>query len=225
MLRNDSGTSSTNARPQWSRKQRVINPSFQWKYTLTLALTAFVVCSAMSLALYGVLHQQARMRATNPESAPAAVATVILCFGAGFGLVSAIALGIWSIFVTHRICGPLFVLSGYFTELGTGRIPKPRPLRKKDEFKDLYATFKKTTESLRSQRESELAALTQAEAIAHSVADGDLEACQHALESIANRLAELRKQAMESLGEEFVANSTTSPDKKVEAAPSPVGVG
>lgn len=209
---------------RYQRRQYVINPTFQWKYITSLAVAAFILCSALSLALYGVLHQQARLRAINPEGSAAAVGAVILGFGIVFGMISAVGLGVWSLFITHRICGPLFVLSRYFEELATGCIPKPRPLRRKDEFKDLYAAFKKATDSLRAQRRSELAVLTEMEAEVESAARGDSEACRKALESVAMQLGDLRKLAAKSLGESVVdAPCTAAP--AIGAAQTPVAVG
>ena len=47
---------------------------------------------------------------------------------------------------THRISGPLYVMSNYFKEMIDGKYPDPRPLRKKDDllkFYDLVTQFVK----------------------------------------------------------------------------------
>ena len=43
--------------------------------------------------------------------------------------------------ITHRIAGPIHVISNYFKVIIAGEIPKPRPLRDKDELKDFYDLF------------------------------------------------------------------------------------
>ena len=54
--------------------------------------------------------------------------------------------------MTHRIGGPLYVLQKQFEELCQGRIPKPRRLRKRDEFKELFATYKEFVGSYASRQ-------------------------------------------------------------------------
>ncbi len=43
--------------------------------------------------------------------------------------------------LSHRITGPIYVLTTYLRELREGREPHVRPLRKHDEFKDFYREF------------------------------------------------------------------------------------
>jgi uncharacterized membrane protein YraQ (UPF0718 family) len=43
--------------------------------------------------------------------------------------------------LTHRIAGPIYVISNYFKVMIAGEIPKPRPLRDKDELKEFYDLF------------------------------------------------------------------------------------
>jgi len=43
---------------------------------------------------------------------------------------------------THRIAGPIFVMSMYMRQIVEGKMPDSlRPLREKDEFKDFYSLF------------------------------------------------------------------------------------
>ncbi|MFQ5494920.1 MAG: hypothetical protein ACE5EX_06025, partial [Phycisphaerae bacterium] len=195
MASNDTGTGEQKQGRANRRRQYVVNAAFQWKYTITLAITVFVLSSVLSTVLYGVLHQRARMRAMNPEGYVAEVGSVILLFGIGFALVAALGLGVWSFFMTHRICGPLFVLHRYIEELCAGPIPTPRNLRRKDEFKDIYASFTTATETLRRRKESELAVLTEAEATLQSAMGADAATCGPAIATVAGQLEELRRRA------------------------------
>ncbi|HSA15053.1 MAG TPA: signal protein, partial [Spirochaetota bacterium] len=54
--------------------------------------------------------------------------------------------------MTHRISGPLFVMTNYMKEVINGKYPSPRPLRKKDELKDFYDVFGQMVQKIR-QRE------------------------------------------------------------------------
>ncbi|HOJ28820.1 MAG TPA: hypothetical protein PL059_07070 [Spirochaetota bacterium] len=49
---------------------------------------------------------------------------------------------------THRVAGPMFLLKRYMNEIIEGKVPEIRPLRKGDEFKDVFDTFTKMVESL-----------------------------------------------------------------------------
>ena len=54
---------------------------------------------------------------------------------------------------THRIAGPIFVMSMYMRQIVEGTIPETlRPLRKKDEFKSFYDLFGQMVETLRAAK-------------------------------------------------------------------------
>jgi len=42
---------------------------------------------------------------------------------------------------THKISGPIYVISNYIKEIINGNYPDPRPLRTKDELQDFYKLF------------------------------------------------------------------------------------
>lgn len=205
------------------RRRYLINSTFQWKYTLTLAVTVFLITSALSSVLYGLLHQQARMRVMNPETYTANVGTVMLVFAIAFGLVSAMGVGFWCFIVTHRICGPLFVMDRYLRDLGDGCVPKPRPLRRKDEFKELYATFTRATDFMSSQKRRELTTLTEMAQRAAGCKDAEAAECHEALASMADQLDLLRREAADVLGEKVDSVSASSGGASV-AQPETAGV-
>lgn len=56
---------------------------------------------------------------------------------------------------THRIAGPVFVMSRYMREMLAGRTPQTlRPLRKHDEFQEFYKLFRDMVELFRSKKGS-----------------------------------------------------------------------
>lgn len=176
----------------YRRRQLIINPSFQWKYTITVALMVFVITSIMSIVLYGVLHQQARMRAMNPTTYHAEVGLVVLGSAVAFSALTAAAIGFWGIIATHRICGPLFVVGRYLDELTKGTIPTVRPLRQKDEFTEFYATFTGAMAALQARQRSELSAINETLEIARSAVNADDAARRQAVASLADRIEALR---------------------------------
>jgi nitrogen fixation/metabolism regulation signal transduction histidine kinase len=54
--------------------------------------------------------------------------------------------------ITHRISGPIYVISNYFREIIEGNIPEPRPLRNKDELKEFYNLFIALVESFKKEK-------------------------------------------------------------------------
>ncbi len=52
---------------------------------------------------------------------------------------------------THRIAGPVFVMSNYMKEIIDGKHPQLRQLRRKDEFKEFYALFSRMVESIKKR--------------------------------------------------------------------------
>lgn len=56
---------------------------------------------------------------------------------------------------THRISGPIYVMSKYMDEIINGNYPKTRPLRKDDELKEIYDLFLKMVHTLKQREESE----------------------------------------------------------------------
>jgi len=55
---------------------------------------------------------------------------------------------------THKISGPIFVMSNYMKEIIDGKFPSPRPLRDRDELKNFYNLFTKMVNTLK-ERERE----------------------------------------------------------------------
>lgn len=55
------------------------------------------------------------------------------------------------VFITHRISGPIHVMVQYLREVKKGKIPKVRPLRKKDELQEFYKELYETIDYLFSK--------------------------------------------------------------------------
>lgn len=50
---------------------------------------------------------------------------------------------------THKISGPIYVMSGYMKDIIDGKIPAPRKLRKDDELQEFYELFTKMIQTLK----------------------------------------------------------------------------
>jgi hypothetical protein len=209
--------------PRRRRRQYLINPSFQWKFAIWVMLDVFVVCSLLALVMFGVLEQSVRWRVLNPD-APRTLHTLLVIFGfaGGFGVVAAAGLGLWSVMITHRLCGPLYVVGRGLKELAAGRLPTLRPLRKKDEFKDFYALFQGTVDSLKQAKSTELTALTQILQVVESAARADDPARRNACDFVAERVRVLRKQAADALSNQ-TDDLPDEPPGDADAPATPLG--
>ena len=202
MQREETDQRTSRGPRQRRRRSYIIKPAFQWKYAISFALAACLIASIMSAGLYQVLHQQARLRAMSPETYNAEVGLVVLGSASAFAVLVAAALGLWFIVMTHRICGPLYVLEVYLAELAKGRLPRLRPLRRRDEFKEVHAAFAKAIDAWKGRRRAELAALNEAAGSARSALGGDDDDRKRALGSLASQIEDLSAMVLESLGEE-----------------------
>jgi hypothetical protein len=194
------------------RRQYVVNPAFQWKFAIWIMLDVFALCALLALVLFGVLEQHVRWRVLNPNTPHTAEAVLlIVAFAAGFAIVAAAGLGLWSVVVTHRFCGPLLVVGRCLNEMITGRLPDWRPQRKKDEFKDFYALFWRMVDSAKTRKRAQLTALTEVLDVIKSASNADDEARKNACDFVAPRLEAMRAEAVDALGDERHDVPDTSP--------------
>ena len=191
MKTDPSQTGLSDSASRYRRRQRVVRPAFQLKHALTLALVVFVLTSILSTVLYGVLHAQTRQRFMAPETYTAEVGLVILGFAMAFSLVTALALAIWFILVTHRICGPLIHFERCLEEIAQGRIPDLRPIRDKDELHDFWSTLSRAIDAIKRSREDKGTQLAQALGTVQAAAQVEDESLRQALDSAIGDLQQL----------------------------------
>lgn len=206
------------------RKNLIINPAFQLRYAGTIMLGVFIASSLMSIVLYGLLFQQARNRLLHlaPSNIMENTYAIIL-FAAAFSLLMALALGVWSIVMTHRIGGPLYVMQKQLEELAQGRIPKLRRLRKRDEFKQLFGTFKEFVNGYKSQKQRQFQELEQAlQLVDKFKAEGG--ASVSALQELEVQLRAMRNAAAQSLGKtESTEHSIEGTESETKTSLEPIG--
>ncbi|MHC4697261.1 MAG: hypothetical protein ACYTFA_11005 [Planctomycetota bacterium] len=193
------------------RRKHIINPLFQWKYTLLISGSVFFVSMFISVILFGALNAQVRTMHLDPRASHMWETTLVMAVSAvAFSVLTAGAIGFWSIFLTHRVAGPVFVLERYFREIIAGRLPHVRALRKKDEFKELHDTFSRAVTVMKARYRAELTALTETLETARSSTTGEAARQGDALTEIAGRIEELRVQAAGLLGEQAESVPTES---------------
>jgi hypothetical protein len=68
-----------------------------------------------------------------------------------FVVVQGIILYFMMLYKTHRISGPIYVMSMYMKQMIEGKYPVPRSLRKNDEFMEFYELFKQLIATLKDR--------------------------------------------------------------------------
>lgn len=142
----------------------IVDSKFQLKYTAIIMAVAAVVSTALGYFLWNAHQEMNAMLATLTDSAlgdslnaddAGRIWTMVVAFLVG----EVVILGLLGIFVTHRVCGPIFVLRQHLSTLNKGRYPALRPLRSRDEFVDAFQTFAEFVTSLKQRDEAEAKAL------------------------------------------------------------------
>lgn len=215
---------SKESRPRWgTRKNLIVSPAFQWKYTAIIVGGVFVVSIIMSSALYGFLYEQARARTVHlATTSQMETLTSIVIASLLFAVVPAGAFGLWSLMLTHRICGPMTVMAGNLRTLAAGRFPKQRELRKRDEFKDFYRLLGRTIEAMKARKEANLDVLLEIASIARDAANGDDQARKKAIAEVSSRVQGLCAEATEMLGTDLDRTEPSAlPDDSIGVRDTP----
>ncbi|NBD07813.1 MULTISPECIES: signal protein [Corallococcus] len=150
------------SRPALARRTYLLDREFQLKYILLLT-----GMGAGSMLLFGVLAQQVnRMAAEGGLSGEESLWWLTGVATVGLG----IALGLFGLLFTHRVAGPVHVMSLYVAALAAGRYPRLRPLRRKDELRAFFARFSEAVDRIRQREADEALALEKALAALKDVA-------------------------------------------------------
>jgi len=153
-----------------------------------------------------VLYEQVRARTVYQTTTSGWDITLTLVgYALTFALVPAAAFGFWNLFMTHRICGPLFALEDCLSHLKSGKFPDRRGLRKHDEFKDFHNQVWSTIDSLKEQKQRDLEALVELRDLTRKARGEGDKARGDTLRTVATRLDDLCREAAEALGRDDVA--------------------
>jgi hypothetical protein len=167
----------------YKRKLRnyLINRHLQVRYTLLFLTVAVALYAILGVLFYREIRTQdamllnlqgaeAALKASNADPEEVALLKAQMEFlGAEqggvaevlwvalFGLVSVLFLG--SIYMTHRIAGPIHAVYLYLHQVAAGEWRRMRPFRKGDEFAFLHESLDLVYDALTERERNELAAL------------------------------------------------------------------
>jgi len=150
--------------PGHHRRTYVLDRAFQFKYAAVLAAAGAVLAVVFGFWLY-----QAHVQATQLVPLDAELRALVeksdrelLYVFAAIALLMAIALGLLGVVVTHRVAGPVYVMSHYMTVLATGRYPRMRTLRRGDELKRFFEVFIHAVDAVKAREARHAAVLEDA---------------------------------------------------------------
>ena len=151
--------------PQLRRRRTyLVDRSFQLKYILLLMGWGLAVAG-----LFGLWAYQAQEQAIDLLVRDAAQRALVdhtsrqlLWVLGGIAVLSVAALGLIGFIMTHRVAGPIYVMSHFLSLLAEGRYPSRRALRKHDELQRFHAHLLETIDALRDRERIQLARLADA---------------------------------------------------------------
>jgi methyl-accepting chemotaxis protein len=198
------------AGPHGGRRHYLIDLKFQLKYTALIVVFGGVIMGLYGGAVWREVRNNSELlegrqiaaslgmagSGTNTlgdlHDAVALTDQRMLFVILGSAIIVMAGLGLCGVLLTHRVAGPILVLSRYTRALGDGTFPKIRALRKGDELQAYFDTFKETVEKLRQRQQKDLEALDTAVAQLGKSQGGETNEARETL-------AALAKQKRESL--------------------------
>jgi hypothetical protein len=148
-------------KPKGHRRTYLVDRTFQLKYTVLMML----VGGGLAL-LFGYWMYEAHLQTTQIldidarlKSAAGQADRYLLYSFIGIAFLMTCALGLLGVLMTHRVSGPIYVMSHYLAALAAGRYPRIRALRKRDELKTFFELFQKAVDSMKDREAQDAAML------------------------------------------------------------------
>lgn len=191
--------------PPGGRHQRrmrslLLDRRFQLKYTGMILGLATLISAVLGTFLFRKVRENSRLleleggvdalfQAQLADADNAVLLTIVGSF-----VIFLVLLTVLSIFITHRMAGPIYVMRRHVKTLARGSIPQIRALRRGDEFGDFYETLVRAVAAIEHRTHEEVAVMSDAlEALKAS----DAPQAQRAVRDL-SALLEKKKATLES---------------------------
>lgn len=141
----------------------IIDRRFQFKYTGILVSAAGVISLILGYFLldaYKEMNEMLEVSEAIGARLDSDSARSVFTLVVGFLTAEVILVGVAGLLVTHRVCGPVFVLHRHVATLLDNKYPTMRTLRTGDEFVSTFEAFKQTVAMFRERDERERDELT-----------------------------------------------------------------
>jgi hypothetical protein len=146
----------------------VVDKAFQYKYTgiiVSIVVVVSVVLGYLLLQSYWEMNRIMDLASESPEMSDKVNRDAVLnvfFVSIAFIVFEVLALSVMGLIITHRVCGPMFVIQRYLTNILDGTYPDTRPLRQGDEFVETFKVFTEVVESLKRRDADEVEKLNRA---------------------------------------------------------------
>jgi hypothetical protein len=150
----------------------IVDRRFQFKYAGIIVAVAALASTALGYFLLSAYTEMNEMLAVlqlsvqdgdalgarmNADDAKRVFTLVI-----GFLVGEVVILGLLGLIITHRVCGPVFVLQRDLQTFVDGKYPSHRVLRSSDEFRGAFETFGAAMKQLQERDRAEVLVLDAA---------------------------------------------------------------
>jgi len=150
----------------------IVDRAFQFKYTGIILLVAAVTSTVLGFFLlkaYREMNEVIGIASISPDigarlnadDATKVFQIIIACL-----IGEVVVLGALGLVITHRVCGPIFVITRHFGTMLDNKYPSLRPLRAGDEFAPMFELFKQLVDKQRDRDAAEITRLGAALAAA-----------------------------------------------------------
>lgn len=162
--------------PRYRRKLRnyLIDAGLQFRYTGFIIMIAAFLTAGLGYKIYDATQETSKVILMTGYVDPATAADLqnlfrssdrVVLFGVlGFGVVLVLSIAAAGIWITHKVAGPLFSIEGICARVRDNKLaPSLRQqLRRGDELKEFYSTFREMYESLRTRTDRDVQVLGEA---------------------------------------------------------------
>ena len=155
-------------RRQRKLRSLLLDRRFQLKYISMILGVASLLSLVLGTFLYSKIRENSRLLAVDSgldaifQEQLAAADGRALAVIAGSLLLFMVVLGLMSLFITHRMAGPLFIMRRHVRALAAGHIPEVRKLRKGDEFVEFYDALAQAVAAIEHRTVNEIGVLAEA---------------------------------------------------------------
>ena len=167
-MSSDLNTGNIDHRAKRRMSNFLLNRRFQLKYVAMIVSVATAISVVLGLFLAEKVRENSRMLALDGELDQAfqeqlaqSDAQIIYALLASF-VIANVVLAIATLVITHHMVGPIWVFTRYFGEIGSGKIPRIRSLRRGDEFQDLLDAIRLAVGTIETRARTDVDRLDQA---------------------------------------------------------------
>lgn len=137
----------------------IVDRRFQFKYTAIIVVIAAFVSTVLGyflLRAYFEMNDIIQISQEVGERLDADDARFVFQLAVGFLVGEVVILGVMGLLITHRVCGPIFVVHRHLNTILDGGFPHLRGLRAGDEFRDMFETFGQVVDAMKKRDQDEL---------------------------------------------------------------------